>query len=208
MASSKAAGLAIRFSRTVIRLNRTRTRADRAHTRGLLLDRDMDVFYCGLFLQLIVAYEACIEAFVLGLVVRPGGVASVAGGVAGRLSVRSYAHALAVASGPSKDFADWLSKDQLQKRADLLLRGGLPFRAAGVQWDLVEKARLIRNAIAHPSDAAREKFERRVIGGTPLPSAERSVGGYLRGSHTGPPHQARWELYAAALNMFVSSHVR
>jgi hypothetical protein len=207
--SSKAANLAMAFGRAIGRLNRTRVRADDAWSRGVLRGQDIEVFYCGLFLQLVVAYEACIEEFVLGLIVRPGGVQSSVAGVSGRLSVRSYVHALSLASGPNKDFADWLSKDHLMKRSALLLRLGRPFSGvANQQWDLVEKARFIRNAIAHPSDSAKEKFERLVIGSTPLPSVERSVGGYLRGSLAGPPRQTRWELYAAELNLFVLAHVK
>lgn len=209
MPSSSALRLASKFSRAVGRLDNTRIRADQARVRGLLRIRDIEVFYSGLFLQLVVAYEACIEEFVLGLVVRPGGVESSVAGVSGKLSVRSYAHALSLASGPNRDFADWLSKNQLLKRAELLLRAGKPFSiTVSSQWDLVEKARLIRNAIAHPSDSAKRKFERNVIGSTPLPTAERTVGGYLRGQISSAPSQTRWELYAAALNVFIASNVK
>jgi len=169
----------------------------------------VEVLYAALFLQLAVAYEACIESFVLGLTVRPGGVSSDQTFVSARLKVSSYAHALAIAAGPGRDYADWIAKEQLKKTAALLIRGGRPFSdLLDQEWAAIEKARFIRNAIAHPSKSARAKFEKNVIGATPLPYTERKVPGYLRGTMAGPPPMSRWEFYAGSLNQFVGKVVK
>lgn len=210
MPSSDAVSLALRYQRHVARLDATRRRSEAAFAAGRLRSGDLDIVYSGLFLQLIVAYEAAIERFVLGLTVRPGGVASSVKGVGGRLYVKSYEHALSVAAGGGRrEYADWMGRQRLEDNAALLLKGGLPFSSVPTaSWEPIEKARHIRNAIAHPSKSAREKFESQVIGNTPLPKRERKPPGYLRGVIAGPPTQTRWEVFAANIALFVSTNIR
>lgn len=204
MPSRKASDISKRFSAKALVLDGTRNRVELAYQAGHLRLADVESSYAGLFLQAVLAYEAAIEDFVLGMMVRPGGVVSGLAGVRSRVKVRSYSHALDLASKPGREYADWIGKDQLLSKAKIFLGEGKPFSSlADGDWIYVIKSKYIRNAIAHPSKAALESFSRRVIGSTPLPARERSVHGYLRGvAVTGG--QTRWELHVAGLNVFVS----
>ena len=203
MSSRKASDVAFEFQRRVARLDSTRQRIELAYGAGHLHVVDVEASYAGLFLQAVVAYETAIEDFVLGLLVRPGGVKSKDNQVRARVNVRSFKHALELAAGPGSRYPSWIGED-VKTIADALLNKGLPFKRTAplLDWNYVKKARYIRNAIAHPSEYAQEKFERHVVQGVPLPRRERTVAGYLRGRATGAA-QTRWELFVAGLNLFI-----
>jgi hypothetical protein len=170
----------------------------------------VEASYTGLFLQAVVAYESTIEAFVLGLMVRPGGVASSSNAIRARVNVRSYAHALELASGPGRKYPSWIGERDLTDAAVLVLKDGRPFvRDANdppLSWHYVKQCGYIRNAIANPSEHAFRQFERHVLQSTPLLGRERTVAGFLRGRGTGSS-QTRWEMFVAGLNQFVSNVV-
>lgn len=205
MPSRQANQIATAFRNKAIRLDNTRARVEEAFARGHLRVSDVEVTYAGLFLQLVVGYETAVEEFVLGLMVRPGGVASAAANVRGRLQVRNYAHARQVAAGPGGHYASWIGKTDVLSVADLVLLNGEPFRSA--DWQFVEQCKYVRNAIAHPSDHAFQKFQRHVVQMRPLPTRERTVHGYLRGRLSSSSSQTRWENLAAGLSAFVTSTV-
>lgn len=202
MPSKNASEIAARFTRRVKSLDKTRLRIELAYQKHGLRLCDAESSYAGLFLQAVLAYEAAMEELVLGLIVRPGGVISANAGVKPRVQVRSYSHALELASGPGKPYADWIGKDALLSKANIFLFNGKPFTSlTDNDWSYVTKSKHIRNTIAHPSKSAQENFKKRVIGTTPLPSRERTVYGYLRGVSGG---LTRWELYVAGLSVFVT----
>lgn len=205
MSSRKASSIAGDFQRKVLNLDATRNRIEEAYLRRLLHLKDVESSYAGLFLQLVVAYETAIEDFVLGLLVRPGGVKS-SKGYRARVTVRSYGHAQKLAGGPSSNYPSWIGQEDVKNIADLLLHNGGSFRRADppVDWHFVQQARYIRNAIAHPSQHALTKFQKHVLQATPLPPRERTVSGYLRG-RVGP--QTRWEIFAAGLVVFIGDTV-
>lgn len=209
MTSRKASEIAKAFSRHVKRLDGTRTRIEDAHKLGLLHVADVEASYGGLFLQALVAYEAAVEDFFLGLLVRPGGVVSAVPGVRARLTVRSYGHALELAAGRKSKFPSWIGQQDLKEAASLFLKSGAPFHTAAgapsLNWHYVEKSRFIRNAIAHPSQYAHQQFRKHLIGDLALPSRERRVAGFLRGAASGS--QTRWEVFVAGLEMFVQQVV-
>lgn len=200
MPSKSASDVAARFARRIRSLDKTRNRIEDAYLNHQLRLCDAESTYAGLFLQAVLAYEAAMEQLILGLIVRPGGFVSV--GVRPRVQVRSYAHALELASGPGRPYAEWIGKDALLAKANAFLLNGKPFSTlSDAEWSYVNKSRYIRNSIAHPSKAAQEVFRRKVIGSTPLPARERTVYGYLRGVSGG---QTRWQLHVAGLSIFVS----
>jgi hypothetical protein len=178
MKSKKATSIAIAFQKSAARLDATRVRVEQAHAAGKLRVKDVEATYTGLFLQIVLAYETALEAFVLGLLVRPGGIESAHARVRGRLKVRSYSHALQLASGPKSRYPSWIGKEDVKAIAELLLHKSAPFDATAptpLNWHYVEQIRFIRNAIAHPSDHAQHQFEKNVIQATPLPRGERSA---------------------------------
>lgn len=207
MSSRKASQISLDFRRRIARLNDIRERLERAYVGRHLRLEDVEASYAGLFLQVVLGYEAAIEDFVLGLLVRPGGVASAAVGVRSHVKVRSYSHARKLVSGPGRPYPSWMRKDDVQNIADLFLVDARPFaNGSGLSWHYVNQSNCIRNAIAHPSDHAREKFERNVIGSTPLPRRERKVSAYLRGRASAGP-QTRWETVSLGLWTFVNEVV-
>lgn len=210
MSSRRAGDIASAFSRHVTRLNGTRVRIEAAHRHGLLHVADVEASYGGLFLQALVAYEATVEDFFLGLLVRPGGVASIDPKVRARVTVKSYEHALELAAGLKSKFPSWIGQQDLKDAAKLFLKKGAPFHTApgapALNWHYVEKSRFIRNAIAHPSQHAQEQFRKQLIGTLSLPPRERRVTGFLRGASSGG--QTRWEVFVAGLEMFVQQVVR
>jgi hypothetical protein len=204
MPSRKADEIAKVFARKVASLDLTRSRIETAYSKRVLRLKDVESSYNGLFLQAVLAYESAMEDLVLGLIVKPDGVRSLHANVRPRIEVRSYAHALELASGAGRAYADWIGKDQLIAKANMFLRGGEPFSSLlSIDWNYVNRARYMRNAIAHPSQAALDAFRGKVIGSTPLPARERTVQGYLRG-FSGVTGQTRWELHVAGLRAFVT----
>lgn len=210
MSSRAANRIALDFHSKLMRLDSTRQRIEQACHAGSLHQVDVEASYTGLFLQAVVAYESTIEAFVLGLMVRPGGIASSNRAVRARVSVRSYAHALELACGPGRKYPSWIGEKDLTDTATLVLQRGKPFvreaQEPSLSWHYIKQCGYIRNAIAHPSGHAIRQFEKHVLQSTPLPRRERTVAGFLRGRGTGST-QTRWEVYVAGLNQFVSNVV-
>ncbi len=207
MSSRRANEIAQEFQRRLLALNETRKRIEKAYRSRQLRVVDVEASYSSLFLQVVMNYEAAMEQFCLGLVVKPGGVESSQAGVAARVTVRSYAHAMELATGPRGKFPSWLGKNDLVDVAKLLLRNGAPFTATeSASWAIVQQCVYIRNAIAHPSDHAYAQFKRHVIQSTPLPPRERKVPAFLRSQLTAAG-ETRWENYAASLSGFVASTV-
>lgn len=206
MSSRKASAIASSFQVKALRLNETRRRIEGSYAAGKLRLADVESTYAGLFLQLVVSYETAVEDFVLGLLVRPGGVTSGRADVRGRIKVRSYAHALQIASGPGGRYASWIGKTDLLAVSALLLTDALPFANSALDWNFVEQSRVIRNAIAHPSEHALATFRKRVVQQRPLPHRETLVPGYLRG-RASAGGQTRWELLAAGLGLFVMTTI-
>jgi hypothetical protein len=183
---------------------------ERAYVQRSLRIEDVEAAYAGLFLQVVLGYEAAIEDFVLGLLVRPGGVASSSSHVRSHVQVRSYAHARKLVSGPGRSYPSWTKKADIENIADVFLADSLPFKTLDphepLSWDYVNRCIIIRNAIAHASDHAKMKFEQKVIGDTPLPKRERRVSAYLRGRATLGP-QTRWENLSLGLWSFINAVV-
>lgn len=82
-------------------------------------------------------------------------------------------------------YADWLPYEHTQKRAEAFFSQGKPFTT--LDPNLLrpyQEIGIIRNAIAHQSSSAKNRFETRIIGDRPLPPEQRRPAGYLRGNHT------------------------
>lgn len=99
-----------------------------------------------------------------------------------------------------RSYVDWLPYHHTEKRAEAFFRGGAPFCV----FDNSDKRELerivtIRNAVAHQSRDARQKFENKVIGAVPVLAAERTPSGYLRSVFRTAPAQTRYEEIANTL---------
>lgn len=94
----------------------------------------------------------------------------------------------------SRSHAEWMPYDHTLKRADAYLAQGLPFTCLfKTETDKLMKISMIRNAIAHKSRVADERFQTHVIAGANLLPRERTPAGYLRTIFASSPSQTRYE---------------
>lgn len=176
--------------------DRARTNMERLFRSGHISRRDTALFYEGIFLRTVTAFEGLVEDLFVGLLtesVKPGH------NVLPRVTFRSHSVARDVMLG-GRAYVDWLPYHFTEKRAEAFFRGGLPFCSLekGDKKEL-ERIITIRNAVAHQSRDARKKFEEGVIGAAPVLSVERTPAGYLRSIFRTAPDQTRYEEIALTL---------
>ena len=192
-----------RFALLVTRLrsvNATRQRVDALVQSGLMSSRVAEQMYESLFLSAFTAFEVYIEEVFLLLLVGPSTMAGPHSAAVPRISVKSFGVARDLVVGPGRKYVDWLPYERTIERAELFFRGGRPFtEVPHVERELVNRAQVIRNAIAHRSRYSEERFEKQVIAGTALAPRERRPAGFLRGLHSASPLVTRYESYAIGL---------
>jgi hypothetical protein len=178
----------------------TRRRVDSLMRSGRLSNRAVEQVYESLFLSAFTAFEVYIEEIFLLLLVSPPVRARAISGAVPRVAVKSFAVARDLVIGPGRKYVDWLPYERTIERAELFFRGGRPFTEVPLaEREFVNRAQVIRNAIAHRSRYSEEKFERQVIAGTALAPRERRPAGYLRGLLSATPAVTRYESYANGL---------
>lgn len=172
------------------RFDRARAKVERLLLKGHFTRHDAALFYEGIFLRTVTTFEGLMEDLFIGLLagsVIPGR------NVSARVRFKSHAVARDVMLG-GRAYVDWLPYHHTEKRAEAFFRGGLPFcHLEKNDKRELERIILIRNAVAHQSRDARKKFESKVIGTTPLLSAESTPAGYLRSVFRTAPNQTRYE---------------
>lgn len=160
----------------------------------VLVQRAADQMYESLFLNTFTSFEVFVEELFLSYLLP----ASRSRKAIPRMTVRSPAVARELVFGPGRKYADWFPFDRTVERAGLFFRSGRPFSdVPSSDRDLLHKAQLIRNVIAHRSRHSESQFEKQVIGNAPLPARERTPAGYLRGLVSGSPAVSRFENYTA-----------
>lgn len=170
---------------------------DRARTKieRLLMDQHITrqeacLFYEGLFLRTVTTFEGLLEELFVGLLA--GGL-RLSRNVHPRVTFQSHSVARDVMLG-GRAFVDWLPYTHTEKRAEAFFRGGYPFHnLTKPDKRELERISIIRNAVAHQSRSARNKFEKEVIGSAPLLDIERTPAGYLRSIFRVAPDQTRYE---------------
>jgi hypothetical protein len=85
-----------------------------------------------------------------------------------------------------RNYVDWLPFEQhTRKRAPAFLHNGEPFSSLGkADRDALDRASVLRNALAHQSDHSQRRFAAVFTSGKSLRASELRPGGYLRGSHS------------------------
>jgi len=181
-------------------LDSTRRRIDSLVFLGHLSRRAAEQAYESLFLSSFTAFEVFIEEAFLTLLVSSPSAGASRTRATPRLTVRSFAVARELVIGPGRKYVDWLPYDRTLERAQLFFRGGRPFTNVSAEdRNLIDKAQIIRNAIAHRSRYSERRFERDVIGATALPPREHKPAAYLRGLVSGTPPLTRYENFTAGL---------
>jgi hypothetical protein len=179
-------------------LDATRRRVDGLVVSGNLSRRAAEQVYESLFLSSFTAFEVFIDELFLTLLVKQKDASRT--GAIPRVTVRSFAVGRELIMGAGRNYVDWLPYDRTVERANLFFRGGRPFtNVSPGDRELVNKAQIIRNAIAHRSRYSEKRFERDIIGTTAVPLREYKPAAYLRGLVSGAPPLTRYENFSAGL---------
>lgn len=183
-------------------MENTRSRLEELASRNLLPQRTATQMYEGLFLSAHVVFEGFLEELFVGLLVAGQGVQSSKSDIVPRIVVHSHSIVRELLFSSRRQYVDWLPYDRTLELANKYFRGGRPFSDISDSERLyLLKCHTIRNVIAHESRDSIRKFEKRVLGTTPLPPHERKPAGYLRGLYRVSPVQTRCENLMAQLRL-------
>lgn len=173
-------------------LDMTRRKMETLLRRGVIVHRDIEQVYEGLFMSSTTALENWIENLFIGLIV--GRIKHPSPLVVPRVSIKSDRIAREVTFG-GRRYLDWLPYAKYtEKRAMAFFRNGLPFAILDKNDKRhMEELCIVRNAIAHKSSYSIGIFEKDVIGSTPLTRRERTPAGFLRSIFRINPSQTRYE---------------
>jgi hypothetical protein len=181
-------------------IEHTRVNLEGLARRGLLSQRAATQVYEGMFLSASVTFEGFLEQLFVGLLLQNQGVESQRSDIVPRILVRSHRVARELLFTRQRQYVDWLPYDRTIELAKKYFRGGRPFSdLSEPERQHISKCHTIRNVIAHNSRDSQARFEKRVLGTTPLPPHERTVAGYLRGLYRIAPAQTRYENLVAQL---------
>ena len=168
----------------------TRSKMETLLARGVIVRRDTECVYEGLYLDAITSLENLIEGLFLGLLT---GRIVHSSSVVPRVTFRSDRVARDVVFG-GRNYVDWFPYRYTEQRAMAFFRSGTPFTTLDkAHKTQLENLLYIRNAIAHRSNYAKRKFEQEVIGSLPLTPRERTPAGFLRSRFRITPVQTRYE---------------
>lgn len=189
--------LAAAYASKLKALEHTRCKIERLRSTDVIVRRDVEQVYEALFLSTITGFEALLEDLFFGLMM--GRLKSGVRGVRCKVHIASeiVAREIALANQP---FLSWLPYDHTENRAKTYFASGLPFTILN-DGDrmLLRQALYVRNAIAHKSKFAMEKYRDKVVGTTVLPPRERGPAGFLRSQFRVAPAQCRYEDFASRL---------
>jgi len=142
---------------------------------------DVHRAYAGAFLSFYVDLERAMEDVFMGLVMSRLQVSK--RGVRPLVAIRSEVVARKVVRGERR-YVDWLPYGLTRDRAKAFLAEGEPFTSLNDQQARpFERARIVRNALAHGGGHATRQFRRTFTDGLALPPEQRRPAGFLRGQH-------------------------
>lgn len=188
----RTSGLAKSFSKKLALLETTRARAEALLLEGRLSVDDVELVYAGLFLDAFTEFETSVELLFLGLF--SGTHKSSLPTVRRIFRVVPITKASEVVFG-GKAYLDWLPFHEYTiKRAQRFLHDGKPFSLLDdSEKEILRKYHLLRNAVAHKSTSAKDKFEA-VIRNPALTPREKTPKGYLRVLPTGPGGLTQYQI--------------
>ncbi|MBZ5740332.1 hypothetical protein [Nocardioides mangrovi] len=146
-------------------------------------DADRNQVYAGAYVAYLAFFEQQLEDLFIGLLthkyVHPNT------GVKPVVAMPNAKAAKSLITG-GRSYVDWLPYDQhTRKRATAFLLEGQPFLGLGKpDRAALERASVLRNALAHQSDHSQRRFKEEFTDGKSLRTGELKPGGYLRGSHS------------------------
>ena len=173
-------------------IEKTRSKTERLYQEGNLVMRDLELVYAGLYLDAMTSFENFIEdlfvRLLVGTAIHPSRL------VVPKITFKSPTTCRNIVYG-GESYVDWFPYNRTQRRARVFFRDGLPFTAlANFEKKNMDRMLYIRNAIAHKSKHALNRFEQGVISGLPLLSQEEKPVGYLRSNYTTSPPETQYEV--------------
>ena len=179
-------------------LEKTRKKSEQLFSKKIIVRRDIEIIYAGLFLDVVTSFEGFIEDLFLKLLVDDSIHPSRS--VKAKFNFNNITNSRTVVCS-GKNYINWFPYDLTIKRAKIFFKSGKPF----TNLELNDKKRLeeilyIRNALAHRSNYSIKVFKRNVISGLPLTSKETTVTGFLRSLYASNPPQTRYEYYVFQLS--------
>ena len=185
-------------------LEKSREKLERLSDAGHVTPRDMTLFYEGIFLKTVTAFESLLEKLFIGLLtggIEPGR------NVHPRAQFKSPAVARDIICG-GRAYVDWLPYHHTEKRAAAFFRGGRPFsRLDKKDKKTLERMLRIRNAVAHQSRAARSEFDK-IIASVPLLPAVRTPPGFLRSVFALAPPRTHYQDIAGTCSLLARKLTR
>lgn len=161
---------------------------------------DLETVYEALFLRAVTGFEAFIEELFISVLSTK--VKYPKSRVKLRMEAKSN-EALRDILLQGERYLDWLPFNQTEKRARLYLSNGRPFTDLNDgQKSQLKTITTIRNAIAHKSPFALEKFQKDVVGSLTLLPHEKMPAGFLRSQVGASSGTSRFQTYVGELGNF------
>ena len=186
--------LANDFSAHVRYLDTTRRKLERLFAMGVVVKRDIDQVYSGIYMECLTSFERLIEDLFIGLLSNRL-VTSQTDTVPlvefrNKQAIRPMVYA-------GRNYVDWIPYHQTEERAKIFFRNGQPFTNLNAHdKNVIGQCTYVRNAIAHKSLRAKKVFDEQVLSRLPpLMAREKTPTGHLRSVFRNNPMQTRYENY-------------
>lgn len=195
--NTKAKALSKKLASHFRYLEKTRKKTESLFHKKIIVRRDIEIIYAGLFLDIVTSFEGFLEELFLNLLVDDTIHHSKA--VKAKFSFNNIANSRTIVCG-DRNYVDWFPYDFTIKRAKIYFKSGKPF----TDFDKEDKKFLkeilyVRNALAHRSKYSSKQFNKNVIKDLPLTAKEKTVTGFLRSFYVYAPPQTRYEYYVFQL---------
>lgn len=165
-------------------------------------DADRNQVYAGAYVAYLAFFEQQLEELFIGLLT--GKYLHPKNEVRPLVLMPSAKAAKSIITG-GRSYVDWLPYDQhTRKRAPAFLLAGEPFYSLSKpDRSSLERASILRNAVAHQSDHSQRRFSKEFTAGKALRSSELQPAGYLRGLHS--RQRTRFEIQLQELVVVIRS---
>ncbi len=147
------------------------------------LEADINLVFAGAYVSYVAYFESQIEVLFVGLLTgrlqHPDPTVRPLVGMPNARTAKSL-----ILGG--KRYVDWLPYDQQTRPRSLaFFDAGAPFaRLDDSKVKALERASVLRNALAHSSDHSQRRFSETFVSGRSLPPAQQRPAGFLRGKHS------------------------
>lgn len=195
---AKAEALFRKFTGHFKYLEKTRKKSEQLFSKKIIVRRDIEIIYSGLFLDAVTSFEGFIEDLFLKLLVDDSIHPS--SSVKAKFNFKNITNSRTVVYS-GKNYIKWFPYDLTIKRAKIFFKSGKPFTNLDSNDKKgIKEVLYIRNALAHRSNYSIKVFKRNVTSGLPLTSREMTVTGFLRSLYASNPPQTRYEYYVFQLS--------